>query len=264
MPNAVITTQNFIVNGTQIDYLNNIAASMVIAGFTEIDSYADGANSFKVFSFDADATKTYGKMILRVGFTTNTNMTITGFSSWNAAANTGTDPSTVNKAVALTDSVTAQTCNHPEVRGVMLTRTSAPFCFIGYFRPPAPNNGWWDQNQSSLGFIERGNTSSWQSSAMQTISNLRPSAISASLGVATMSNNNSGNSSNSNYRMSGGVAMSVISSFNFLSFSSDLIGSATVGMDTLSKIQIVPGAEEYAIFDGGSSSVGNRIAVRVI
>ena len=268
MPNAVITTQNFNVNGTQASYLSGIATAMTTAGFDEIDSYTDGGNSFKVFSFDADPAKTYGKMILRVGFNSDTSMNIAGFSSWNAVSHTGTDANAlaINKNITLSDSVTGYVCNHPEIRGVILTRVTNPLCFIGYLRPPAPVNGWWNENQSPLGFIERGNTTSWSSSALQPISSLSPPAITDILGTATMSNNNRGNSSNNNIRMSGGVAMAVqgSGSFNFLSFSSDLIGSATSGMDTLAKIQIVPGAEEYAIFDGGNSNAADRIAVRVI
>lgn len=269
MPNAVITTQNFNANGTQASYLSGIAIAMTTAGFDEIDSYTDGGNSFKVFSFDADPAKTYGKMILRVGFNSDTSMNIAGFSSWNAVNHTGTDASSasVSKTIALSDSVTVYVCNHPEIRGAILVRVgSTPLCFIGYLRPPAPVNGWWNENQSPLGFIERGAATNWNSSGLQPISSLSPSAITSSLSTATMSNNSTGNPSNNNIRMSGGVAMSVARSngFNFLSFSSDLIGSATNGMDILATIQIVPGSEEYAIFDGGATNAANRIAVRVI
>jgi len=260
MTNAIITTANSMP-GSQAVFLNSLTTAMQSAGFTLLDSYTASGNEARVYSFVADAAKTFGTLIIEAAFSAATTMNIRGYRTWDAGANTGTNVSTnAPKAIDPAVSHGFHICNHPEVRGVNIIVGGIPRAFVGYFRPLTPS---YDEDLYPFAFIESGGSTSWQSST-----GLKPISSSHPYGVITLETIDvrmtEPDATRGNKRLLVPAAISRTGD-SIAEFSSDCVLGASNGMSALDVFQVTPGAEEYQLFDGAAAPTSlARFAVRVV
>lgn len=262
MTNAIITTATS-ATGSQTAFLGSLTTAMATAGFALLDSYDVSGNQARVYSYVADAAKTYGTLIIETVFTSATSMVIRGYATWDTATNTGTGVST-NTAKTIDPAVVHgfHICIHPEIRGVNIITSGTPRGFVGYFRPLSPTV---DQDLYPFGFIEAGATTSWQSSTtngLKPISSVHPwsSATMEMLDVKA----SEADVMRGNARL---IIPAAICRTNdsIAEFSSDCVLGASNGMLPLDVFQVSSGVEEYQLFDGAANAAGfARFAVRVV
>lgn len=269
MPNAAITTVNYAGNGTQAGLLNAISAAMVTAGFTEIKTYNNAGNEARVWSYVADASKTYGTLIIEAAFIDASTLRIRGYSNFDVAsvtpATAGLNPSEENKSLtSLSSNFVFWVCNHPEVRGLILVEGVTNYAFIGYFRPATFED--WDENSFPKAFIGNGFLASWDTSALQCISSLIPTGTTSTTLKLQASENARSHPRSGRRKLSVAGISAVAGGQRFIEaeFSSDVTAAASSGMQILDKLQVQVGIEEYMLFDGSTSTSAPRLAVRVI
>lgn len=262
MPNAVITSSTFTGDGTQLKIMNELNTAMVALGFTQLDSFLATGNEQRVWEFDAAPLDTsFGKMIIQGGFSGPTTIQLRGFSSFNTAGNTGANesPTATSSVLVLTSSFTLYTCNHPEVRGVILQEGTTLRKFFGYLRPISKPPLWGD---APYGFIDAGG-GAYTSETLQPISALRPGSVTTNIRVNGYANN-------------GGQDIAIWGNRPFLTnclltdqgsirpiafFSNDIITAGNNGMNMLQQYFDPTNNATYTIFD----AIGNntaRMAIR--
>lgn len=221
MPNAVITTQTFVGDGSQLSLINAISTAMTTAGFSLLDSFIN-VGEYRVWNFLDGSTN----LILELGFTnTTTSCTFKGYSAFDTTTNTGSNPSTtsVDNIFSLSATYTFHICNHPEYRGIMLYEGVSAKIFIGYVRPKptlAANTYWNDAVFPLAWIIRSASTDLTDSSCLQPISSVQPSGISTTNSLTVIACPN-GNYLNSNSAVIHPCTI-VSSSADILVFTSDI------------------------------------------
>lgn len=263
MPNAIIASTAFAGNGTQTFFLNQLNAAMLAAGFTLIDAYAVTTNEFYVWEYNEPSDPLDGKMIVEGGFTAAATFRVRGFRTFDPETDSGTNPTTTagQALTSLASTFVLHSCNHPEIRGVIIVEAGTIRKFLGYMRPANKPLLW---SGAPYGFIERSATAAYDSSLLQTISATRPAAVGANCSSAGMTNNggfslelwgnkplvtNAGVGDATNGRM-----ISI--------FSNDVISLGTGGAAILNEVYNPANNAIYKIFDNPSTTVP-RLAIKV-
>ena len=258
MTNAVISLLSS-AQGSQDDFLNSLTVVMQAAGFTLFDSYGSSPNAARVYTCNTGTGKTYSTLIIEARFAGATAFQIRGHSAFNAETHVGLGTAQVVKSINPESAYVFQVCNHPEVRGVNLVKTNGiASAFVGYLRPLVPTI---NEDFYPFGFIDRWAGDNWQSTALQPISSLHPFPT-TELGLLPYATVNSDPLRGKRILLPAGIGHSYNS---IAEFSADCMLGASNGMNLLDVFQVIPGVEEYKLFDGSYLSQQlARIAVRVI
>lgn len=257
MPNAVFSISNFLGDGTQLTFMNNLNSAMLTAGFTLLDSYTN-TGLYRVWSRDTGGGFAFSNLILEFGFSnTGTGNTFRGYSTWDTSTKTGSNASnTLNASIgSLSSSFNLYTVSHPEIRGVFVYETNTPRLFVGYLRPDPslPGNAWFSQNAAPLGYIlHPQNNQALDFSrvhfnpSLQSISSLRPHVNLGAVGLTSI-NVITGNYVTGNTRVMFPASISTSGAEPVHFFSSDLALGGAAGLNILDYCMV--GNVKYSFFN---------------
>ena len=133
---------------TQQSLYDGIKQAMSNAGYSTVfDEFTSGTDRIVIYAIVLDSTKTYGTTYLRVRITSSFVVGQQLYSTWDATAHAGTNPSTEYTSTAFLNSVQINftALNGSTEYKFVLIQQSALFYPLGYISPANKPN-WWDLN----------------------------------------------------------------------------------------------------------------------